>query len=253
MPAPKNEFKAHLHRKNMQIGLWLALAEATTAEICADAGFDWLVIDAEHGPNELRDILDQLRVIGSKSHPVVRIPVNDRAGIKRMLDIGAQTILVPMIETVEEAREAALSMRYPPDGVRGVGAALARASQFGRIPDYLHTANDEVCLLLQVESVRGIEALDGILELDGIDGVFVGPADLAADMGFRGKPGSPEVQKVVEESLAKIAAAGRARGILTSDPTLIARYAELGVEFLAIGSDLGALTNGLRAIRAQVG
>lgn len=175
MPAPKNNLKASLARGDSQIGLWLALAEATTAEICANAGFDWVVIDAEHGPNGLRDVLDQLRAIRGESHPVVRIRENHRALIKQMFDIGAQTILVPMIETAHEAREAALSMRYAPQGARGVGAALARASSYNAIPDYLHTANDEVCLLLQIESKAGVDALDEILAIDGVDGVFVGP------------------------------------------------------------------------------
>jgi len=250
MPAPRNGFKARLKSGETQIGLWLGLAEATTAELAAGAGFDWLVIDGEHGPNGLRDVLDQLRAIGDASHPVVRVRDHDRAEIKQMLDLGAQTLLVPMIESGAQAAEVVKSMRYPPEGVRGVGASLARASRYNAISDYLHTANDEVCLLLQVESRAGIAALDEILAFDGVDGVFVGPADLAADMGYRGKPGAPEVQAVVTDALARIRRAGKAAGILTSDQTLAKGYAEMGVEFLAVGSDVGVFSAGLKALRA---
>jgi len=248
MPAPHNTFKARLASGESQIGLWLALGDANSAELASKLGFDWLLIDGEHGPNGLRDILDQLRAIGQDSHPVVRTKDDDRATIKQMLDIGAQTILIPMIESVEQAREAVRSMLYPPHGVRGVGAALARASGYGSIGDYLHTANDEVCLLLQVENMAGIEALDGILALEGVDGVFVGPADLAADMGFRGKPGDDEVQAVVRDALKRILASDKAAGILTSDQTLVEGYRDMGVQFLAVGSDVGVLSTGLRAL-----
>ena len=250
MPAPKNTFKARLKAGETQIGLWLGLGEAVTAELAAGTGFDWLVIDGEHGPNGLRDVLDQLRAIGSMSHAVVRVKDDHRAGIKQMLDIGAQTLLVPMIESGAQAAEVVRSMLYPPEGVRGVGAALARASAYNAIGDYLHTANDEVCLLLQVESRAGIAALDDILALDGVDGVFVGPADLAADMGFRGQPGAPQVQKAVVGALTRIRKAGKAAGILTSDRTLAKGYAEMGVEFLAVGSDVGVFSAGLKALRA---
>lgn len=251
MPAPKNTFKARLKSGDTQIGLWLGLGDASAAELCAHTGFDWLVIDGEHGPNELRSMLDQLRAIGPAAHAVVRVRDDNRAGIKQMLDIGAQTILVPMIETADQAREAVKSMRYPPVGVRGVGAALARASSYNTIPDYLQTANDQTCLLLQVESVAGVEALDEILTVDGVDGVFVGPADLAADMGFLGKPGAPEVQATVADTLTRIMASGKAAGILTSDTALANSYASMGVDFLAVGSDVGVLLGGLKALRAK--
>lgn len=251
MPAPKNIFKARLTTGETQIGLWLGLAEATTAELCAGAGFDWLVIDGEHGPNGLRDILDQLRAIGDKSHPVVRVKDDNRALLKQMLDIGAQTILIPMIESADQAREAVRSVNYPPTGVRGIGAALARASSYNAIGDYLKTANGEVCLLLQVENMAGINALDDILGVDGVDGVFIGPADLAADMGYLGQPGAPEVQQVVRDALTRIRAAGKAAGILTGDQALAKGYAEMGVEFLAVGSDVGLLSAGLRTLRGN--
>lgn len=250
MPAPKNTFKARLGAGEVQIGLWLGLGDPSAAELAAGTGFDWVLIDGEHGPNGLRDVLDQLRGIGEQTQVVVRTRDDNRADIKQMLDIGAQTLLVPMIESGAQAAEVVRSMKYPPQGVRGVGAALARASGYNGITDYLQTANDEVCVLVQVESRAGIDALDDILPVDGVDGVFVGPADLAADMGMLGKPGAPEVQEVVVSTLTRIRAAGKAAGILTSDQTLAAQYKEMGVEFLAVGSDVGVLRAGLTALRA---
>lgn len=251
MPAPQNPFKARLKTHDVQIGLWVAFGDASVAELAAQCGYDWLVIDGEHGPNGLRDVLGQLRAVGDKSHAVVRVRDDTRAEIKQMLDIGAQTILVPMIESGDQAREAVRSMLYAPQGVRGVGAALARASGYGAVGDYLASANDEVCLLLQVESRAGLAALDDILAVEGVDGVFIGPADLAADMGHRGNPGAPEVQAAVTDALTRIKAAGRAAGILTSDRTLAKSYAAMGVAFLAVGSDVGVLNAGLRALRKE--
>ncbi|TPW31051.1 2-keto-3-deoxy-L-rhamnonate aldolase [Martelella alba] len=253
MPAASNIFKQGLRESKTQIGLWLGLGDASVAELAARTGYDWLLIDGEHGPNGLRDILSQLRAIasaGAPVHPVVRVRDDNRAEIKQMLDLGAQTLLVPMIESADQAREAVRSVLYPPKGVRGVGAALARASGYNTVSDYLGTANDEVCLLLQVESMAGIAALDDILTVEGVDGVFIGPADLAADMEYLGQPGAEAVQVVVNDALKRIQAAGRASGILTSDMTLAAGYAEAGVDFLAVGSDVGVLLKGLRALRA---
>ena len=250
MAAPHNRFKHALAEGRQLIGLWLALGDENAAELCAHAGFDWLVIDGEHGPNDLRSILSQLRAVqGSASAPVVRLASDDRVAIKQHLDIGAQTLLIPMIESAEQAREAVRSCRYAPEGSRGIGAALARASRYGRIGDYLSTAADELCLLLQVETRAGIEALDEILEIEGVDGVFVGPADLAADMGLPGKPGSPEVQAAVVGALEKILHSPKASGILTSDMALAHQYRDMGVNFLAVGSDVGVLVSGLRQLR----
>lgn len=249
MPVRKNTFKARLKSGESQFGLWVSLGDPSVAELCAGTGFDWLVIDGEHGPNGLRDVLAQLRAIGDKTEAVVRTRDDNRAEIKQMLDIGARTLLVPMVDSADQAREVVRSVLYPPHGVRGVGAALARASDYNAIGDYLQTANDEVCVLLQVESVAGVASLDALLEVEGVDGVFIGPADLAADMGYLGHPGAPEVQEVVIDALTRIRAAGRAAGILTSDRALAQGYVELGVEFLAIGSDVGVLRAGLTALR----
>lgn len=252
MNAPENTFKRRLLAKENQFGLWLGLGDASVAELASGTGFDWLVIDGEHGPNGLRDILDQLRAVAAgPAHPVVRVRDDDRAGIKQMLDIGAQTLLVPMIESADQAREVVRSMHYAPEGVRGVGAALARASGYGARGEYLANANDEVCLLLQVETATGLEALDDILAVDGVDGVFIGPADLAADMGHRGQPGHPKVQAAVTDAIRRIRGSGVAAGILTSDRALARGYAELGVEFLAVGSDVGVLRAGLLSLRGE--
>ncbi|WP_417277729.1 aldolase/citrate lyase family protein [Celeribacter sp.] len=251
MPASKNTFKSRLKAGDVQIGLWLGFGDTSVTELAAGTGFDWLLIDGEHGPNGLRDVLAQLRGAGDKSQVVVRTRDDNRAEIKQMLDIGAQTLLVPMIESGDQAAEVVRSMKYPPLGVRGVGAALARASEYNGIPDYLQTANDEVCVLVQVESMAGVEALDAILGVEGVNGVFVGPADLAADMGYLGQPAAPEVQAVVVDTLKRIKAAGKAAGILTSDQALAQSYRELGVEFLAVGSDVGVLRAGLLGLKAK--
>ncbi|WP_395446593.1 4-hydroxy-2-oxoheptanedioate aldolase (plasmid) [Aminobacter sp. UC22_36] len=251
MPAPRNNFKAALLNGEAQIGLWLGLANAYTAEICAGAGFDWLVIDGEHAPNDVPVMATQLQAIAaSGSHPVVRPPIGETWIIKQLLDIGAQTILVPMVETADQAHELVQAMRYPPHGVRGVGAALARASAFNRIPDYLATANDQTCLLVQLESRAGLAQLEAIATVDGVDGIFIGPADLAADMGYLGKPGAPEVQAAVEDAIRRIGISGKAAGILTSDAMLAQRYLELGATFVAVGNDVGLLAQATSALAA---
>jgi 4-hydroxy-2-oxoheptanedioate aldolase len=250
MPAPLNPFKKRLHARDIQIGLWVGLGSPAVAELASGTGFDWLVLDGEHGPNRLQELLAQLRAVGqSGAHPVIRLRDDNRAEIKQALDIGAQTLLIPMIETAAQAQEVVRSVLYPPRGVRGVGAALARASGYGSVGDYLTTANDQICLLLQVESRAGLAALDDIAAIDGVDGVFIGPADLAADMGFPGNPGHADVQAAVSDAFTRIHAAGKAAGVLTSDQALAKGYAEAGVEFLAVGSDVGVLRGALVALR----
>lgn len=242
MPAPKNAFKQALKDGRAQIGLWQALASPYTAEICAGAGYDWLLLDAEHAPNDIPLLVAQLQALkGTASHAVIRPPVGETWIVKQLLDIGAQTLLIPMIETRAQAEAMVRAVRYPPHGVRGVGAALARASAFNRIPDYLQTANDEICLLVQVESRAALAALDDIASTDGVDGVFIGPSDLAADMGHLGKPGAPEVQAAVEGALATIQSHGKAAGILIGDLALAKRYQTLGASFVAIGNDVTLL------------
>ena len=249
MPAPKNSFKAKLATGDKQIGLWLGLANPYTAEICAGAGFDWLVIDGEHAPNDLPLMVAQLQAIAASGVPaVVRAPIGEAWIIKQLLDIGAQTILVPMVESGTQARELVLAMTYPPKGIRGVGSAMARASAFNRIPDYLATANNEVCLLVQLESVAALAALEEIAEVEGVDGIFIGPSDLAADMGYLGRPGEPAVQAAVEDGIARILKAGKPAGILTADLVLAARYLELGASFVAVGTDVTLFSQATTAL-----
>jgi 4-hydroxy-2-oxoheptanedioate aldolase len=252
MPAPKNTFKAALKSKTPQIGLWLDMADAYAAEIAGQAGFDWLVIDGEHGPNDLRSILAQLQALSASSaEPVVRPPMGETWMIKQLLDIGARTLLVPMVETAEQARALVRAVRYPPDGVRGVGAAVARASAFNTIPDYAETAADEICLLVQAESRAAIADLANIAAVEGIDGVFIGPADLAADMGFLGRMDAPEVQAVIEAAIATILKAGKPAGILTFSENLNRRYLDLGASFVAVGADVTEFSGALRALAAR--
>ncbi|PKA44469.1 4-hydroxy-2-oxoheptanedioate aldolase [Rhizobium sullae] len=244
MPAPENRFKQALREGHAQIGLWQALANPYTVEICAEAGYDWLLLDAEHAPNDVPLLVSQLQAMkGTTSQAVIRPPIGETWIIKQLLDIGAQTLLIPMVDSKAMAEAMAKAVRYPPHGVRGVGAALARASAFNRTTDYLQTANDEICLLLQVESRAGLEALDDIAGTEGVDGVFIGPADLAADMGFLGKPGAPEVQAEVEKALQRIQSHRKAAGILIGDLGLAKRYLELGATFVAIGNDVTLLAN----------
>ena len=198
MPAPHNPFKAAINKGEWQVGCWLGLADAYVAEISASAGFDRVCVDGEHSPNDLRSIMAQLQVLkSSEAHAMVRPPVGDTALIKQYLDAGAQSLLIPMVESGAQAQAMVDAVTYPPHGVRGVGSALARASDFSGIADYLTTARDEICLIVQVENRLGMEALDDILEVDGIDGVFIGPAYLAADMGYIGQAGAPEVKAAV--------------------------------------------------------
>lgn len=247
-----NRFKAALAEGRVQIGCWLGLADGYAAEIAGEAGFDWLVIDGEHAPNDLRSMRAQLAALGrSNSHPVIRLPVGEVWMIKQALDIGAQTILVPMVESGDEAALLARAMRYPPDGLRGVGAALARASRFSGIADYVNKADAEVCLLVQVENRAGLAALDDILTVEGVDGVFIGPADLAADMGFRGRAEAPEVVAAIENALGRIRAAGKGAGILATQDAQARHWIDKGANFVAVGIDVVILANSLRALAAR--
>lgn len=254
MPAPKNLFKAALAARQAQVGMWLGLASSYTAEIAGGAGFDWLLLDGEHGPNHVQTLLTQLQALGrSPSHPVVRLPVGEAWIIKQMLDIGAQTLLIPMVESAAQAEALVRACRYPPDGMRGVGAALARASDFNRIPDYLTTANAEICLLVQVENARGLAAIEEIAAVPGIDGIFIGPADLAADLGYLGRPMAPEMLEVVESGLKRIMAAGKPAGILTADAGLAQRYLDMGAGFVAVGTDVSLFSQATSRLAAQFG
>ncbi|MHA6264791.1 HpcH/HpaI aldolase family protein [Arenibacterium sp. CAU 1754] len=249
MPAPENTFKTRLKAGETLIGCWLSLGEACTAELVGTAGFDWLVIDGEHGPNDIRSIRDQLMALeSSPSHPVVRVPIGETWVIKQVLDAGAQTVLVPMVDSGDQARDLVRACTYPPHGTRGVGAAVARASRFAGIPDYVPTADAQICLLVQVESAAGLAALNDILAVDGVDGVFIGPADLSTDMGFQGNADAPEVVAAINDALARIRAAGKAPGILGTVEEATQRYLDAGAQFLAVGADVLLLAAGARTL-----
>ncbi|WP_105371603.1 aldolase/citrate lyase family protein [Neorhizobium huautlense] len=254
MPAPTNRFKAALKAGSQQIGLWLNTGEPLMAEIAGKAGFDWLVIDGEHGPNDLRSIMAQLQALSSsRSEVVVRPPVGETWMIKQLLDIGARTLLVPMVESAEQARQLVRAVRYPPHGIRGVGAAVGRASGFNTIPDYAETAADEICLIVQAETMAAISDLEDILAVDGVDGVFIGPADLSADMGYLGRMEAPQVQDVIESAIRAIVKAGKAAGILTFSESLNRRYLDLGATFVAVGADVTEFSTALGALAGRYG
>jgi len=249
MPAPINTLKARLAAGDVLHGCWIGLAHGYVTEISATAGFDWLLIDGEHAPNDVRSLSDQLaRVLPSNSVPVVRPVDDDPAKIKQMLDIGAQTLLIPMIESAEQAQRAYRATRYPPEGTRGVGSALARASGFASIPDYLVTANAQICVLLQIESRAGLAALDEIAAVEGIDGLFIGPSDLATDMGYPGQPNAPEVRAAVLDGLSRIRAAGLSAGVLSADPAYIEACKEAGANFVGVGIDVTLFAGAMRKL-----
>ena len=253
MPA-HNPFKTALAARKPQIGLWLSMAEPYLAEVAATARYDWLLIDGEHAPNDLRSILGQLQAIApSASHPIARIPVgHGHVGttlIKQYLDLGVQTLLVPMVDTPEQAADLVRATRYPPQGIRGM--AGARASGWGRNPTYVHDANAQVCLLVQAETALSLRNLDAIAATEGVDGVFIGPADLSASMGHIGNPGHPDVQAAIADAIARIVKAGKAAGILTPDEALARHYLKLGATFVAVGLDTSLLAQTTSALAAR--
>ena len=244
MDLPVNRFKRAIKAGQSQIGFWCNLASNISIEILAGSGFDWLLIDTEHSPNELPMVYSQLQAVmgDDTTHPIVRPPWNDMVVIKRYLDAGVQTFLIPTVQSVE-ARQAVAYTRYPPDGVRGFAAA-PRASRFGRVKNYHARAAQEICVLVQIETKQGLDNLDAIARVEGVDGVFIGPGDLSAGIGYLGDQGHPDVQRVIKDTIKKIRAAGNAAGILTPDEKLARDYIEAGCVFTAVGSDSGLLGKG---------
>ena len=233
-----NPFKAGLQNGEVQIGLWLSSTSSYLAEIAATSGYDWLLIDGEHAPNTAQDLYHQLQAIAPySSQPVIRPLEGSRALIKQVLDIGARTLLIPMVDDAKQAREVVAATRYPPEGVRGVGASVARAARWGRVENYMAQANEEFCLLMQMESKAALENLDEILEVEGIDGVFIGPADLSASLGYPDNAGHPEVQRIIEQSIRRIRNAGKAAGFLAVDPAMAEKCIAWGANFVAVGVD----------------
>lgn len=252
MPAPHNAFRQALGQQSKLIGCWLGFADGYAAEMMGTAGFDWLVIDGEHAPNDIRSIRDQLIALeSSASHPVVRLPMDEVWMIKQALDIGAQTLLIPMVETAEQAANIVAAMRYAPEGIRGMGGALARATKYSQIKDYVTTASDQLALIVQVETAKGIENLAEIAATDGVDGVFIGPADLSADMGFPGNAKAPEVVEAIAHAAEVINASGKSAGILAIEDATAQRYMDMGYTFVAVGIDLVMLMNAARAKAQQ--
>src|SRR6185312_1006434 len=250
MDLPANDFKRDLVAGRQQIGLWASLANAYTAEIVAGAGFVWIVLDGEHSPNDPPIILTQLQAVASYPvMPVVRIAWNDTVLIKRYLDIGAQTLLVPYVNDGEEAARAVAAMRYPTRGIRGV-AGVTRASRFGRVKDYAKRAEEGLCLLVQVETREGLANLEAIARTDGVDGVFIGPADLAAALGHLGDQQEASVQAAIKDAIKRIRACGKPAGILATDEASARRYIEWGTTFTAVGLDAMILARGAEALAA---
>ncbi len=264
MQTPINTFKQALANKQAQIGLWLSLADPYATEICAGAGFDWLLVDGEHAPNDVRSLLAQLQAIAPyPSHPVARVPMgHGHVGemlIKQYLDVGVQTLLVPMVDTPRQAAALVRASRYPVDAAHGAdagaggirGMAGARASRWGRYPNYAREANAQICLLVQAETQTALDNLDAIAGTDGVDGVFIGPADLSASMGHVGNPGHPAVQAAIEDAIQRVIKAGKAAGILTADEALARHYLSLGVTFVAVGLDTSLLVRHTSALAAR--
>lgn len=251
MNLPVNRFKHALQSGQKQIGLWSHLCSNISTEILAGCGFDWLLLDMEHSPNEVPAILSQLQAMaGGTATPIVRPPWNDMVTFKRLLDIGVQTLLVPYVQTEEEARNAVAWTRYPPLGVRGYAGA-PRASDYGRVKDYGKRCAEELCVLVQVETVQGLQNLEAIAKVDGIDGVFIGPGDLAAALGHLGNPKHPEVLAAIEDAIARIKACGKPAGILTGDEELARHCVDLGCLFVAVGADQNLLRHSAEALATR--
>lgn len=252
MELPRNAFKKNLAEGKLQLGFWSALCSPIVADILSEAGYDWLVLDAEHSPNDPVDLMHQLMAMEHQqtTMPVVRVPWNDQVFIKRVLDVGARTLLVPMIENAEQARAAVAACRYPPEGMRGVAGSV-RASRYGRIKDYHKKANAEICLLLQVETRPGLDALEEIAAVEGVDGVFIGPADLSAALGYLGDNRNPAVREAILGALSRLKKAGKPAGILAPVEEDAKFWIDQGFGFVALGNDAALLARQAEALCAR--
>jgi 4-hydroxy-2-oxoheptanedioate aldolase len=251
MDLPVNHFKRALKAGTSQIGLWCSLSSHYSIEMVAGAGFDWLLLDTEHSPNDLESVLTQLQA--AAAYPpasVVRVPWNDMVAIKRVLDIGAQSLLIPYVQNPDEARAAVAATRYPPAGVRGV-AGTTRATRFGRIKDYAKRAHEELCVLVQVETQEALKHIEAIATVDGVDGIFIGPGDLHASMGYAGEVANPAVLPLIEDALRRIRRTGKAPGILVGDEQLAKHCIEAGSLFTAVGVDVAILVCGAQQLASR--
>ncbi len=246
-----NRFKQEIAKGNRQIGLWSSLAGTVSAEIVAHSGFDWIVIDMEHAPNDLPQVVGQLQAMATGTAlPIVRVPWNDFVVIKRVLDAGAKGLVIPYVQNKAEAEAAVAAIRYPPHGIRGV-AGSARGSNYGRVKNYLKEAADDICLILQVETAAAMADLEAIASVDGVDGIFIGPADLAASMGHLGNMHAPAVQDSIREAAQRLAKIGKASGILTTSEEDARRYIDWGFVFVAVGIDSVILSRHADALAAS--
>jgi 4-hydroxy-2-oxoheptanedioate aldolase len=251
MEIPHNAFKRALKAGKAQIGLWSSLSSNYSVEVVAGAGFDWILLDSEHSPADLENLLAQLQAVAPyPTQPIVRVPWNDMVWVKRVLDIGAQTLLVPYVSTAEEARHAVAYTRYPPQGLRGV-AGTTRATRFGRIKDYARRAHEETCLLVQVETQAALDSIEAIAAVEGVDGIFIGPADLHASLGHAGEIAHPDVKPLIDEAIRRIRNCGCAPGILTPNETDARHWLACGALFVAVGADVGLLARGAEALAAK--
>jgi 4-hydroxy-2-oxoheptanedioate aldolase len=248
MELPRNSFKHAIAAGQLQIGLWCSLCSNITVEIVSHSGFDWLLLDTEHSPNEVPDVLSQLQAMqAGTAQAVVRPAWNDMVLIKRYLDIGAQTLLIPFVQNADEARRAVEATRYPPGGVRGITGS-GRASRYGRVKDYLKHAGSEICLLVQVETRSALDQIETIASVEGVDGVFIGPNDLSASFGQIGNWGPPDVQAALEDAARRLKKVGKPAGILTPNEEEARRFIQWGYTFVAVGADLGLLARGADAL-----
>jgi 4-hydroxy-2-oxoheptanedioate aldolase len=251
MEPPRNSFKRALKAGTPQIGLWSSLSSNYTVEVIAGAGFDWILLDMEHSPNDLESLLAQLQAAAPyPTTSIVRVPWNDMVTIKRVLDVGAQSLLIPYVCSVEEAKAAVAATRYPPTGLRGV-AGTTRATRFGRVKDYARKASEEICVLVQVETKPALDQLEAICAVDGVDGAFIGPADLHASMGYPGETSNPAVMPLIEEAMRRIRKAGKAPGYLSPVEADAKRMLAAGALFVAVGADVGLLARGAEALAAK--
>jgi 4-hydroxy-2-oxoheptanedioate aldolase len=251
MDLPVNRLKRELRDGRVQIGLWSQLASPLGAEVVAGAGFDFIVLDTEHAPNEVPTVLAQLQAMtGGTASGVVRVAWNDPVLFKRVLDLGAQSVLVPYVQSADEARRAVAATRYPPHGVRGV-AAVTRANRFGRVKDYATRAHEELCVIVQLETREALQNLEAIAAVEGVDVLFIGPSDLAASLGHPGANAHPEVRAAIDDAIRRICAAGKAAGILAPLEADARHFLEIGCRFVAVGSDVGLLARDSEALAAK--
>lgn len=242
MQLPSNPFKASLRSGQTQYGIWAGFASGYAAEMVASFDYDWMLIDGEHAPNTLPALQAQLQAVAPyRCAPIVRAVNGDPALIKQLLDIGVQTLMIPMVESAEQARALVQATRYPPHGIRGVGGGLTRATRWDSVPNYLNTAHEQLCLIVQVESRAGVENVEAIAAVEGVDAVFVGPADLSTNLGYYGDASQPEVQQAIRRAIDATLAAGKVSGILAPQEADARRYLEWGCQFVAVGIDISLM------------